>query len=335
MKKFFYTIIAALILLACTTKTEKPFNLTISTLPAGYSAYALGIGVTKLINENSEWLEATHIEGRGPAEHMKLLVKNPIQRKNYLFLNTTWDQWQAEKGIGAYRQFPFTYSNFKFVCFLGKVIRGLITLNPNIKTLKDLAGKKVIFDSAPNKPRTLVYKGILKAADVPLDKVRLEFAYGRAAANALKDGCVDAISFTAVLIKWPNTFVLSPYITELASTRKIYFISLDEEDVLEFKKKTAHPVGYLRLRPQILTKDQEKSCGVLTATFGFSAHIDMPDKVVNEILRILYEYYYVLKDYSPIGEAITREALASLGIPKETYHPAAIKFFEEKGIEIK
>lgn len=319
---------------ATKARAHEPFELTISTLPAGFASYALGVGIAELINKNSSWLKAVHIEGRGPVEHMKLLVKNPARRKNYLFFNTTWDLWEAKKGIGPYAKFSFNYDEFKFVSLFGIAANGLCTLNPKIKTLKDLVGKRVIFDSAPNKGRILVYKGILEAAGLPLDKIKFQYASGKSAADAMRDGLVDVIYLGAGLRKLPNIFALSPFIAELVATKDVYFISFEKKYVEAFKAKTGHPVSFMEVPPKIFGPLQTKPCGILVKPLAFSAHISMPDDVITEVLRILYENAHLLKQYAAMGEIITKDTLASLGVPEEAYHPAAVRFFKAKGIKI-
>lgn len=313
---------------------QKPFELTISTLPAGFASYTLGVALAEQINKNSTWLKATHIEGRGPAEHMKLLVTKPERRKNYLFFNTTWDIWEAKKQIGPYAKFPFKYEEFRFVSLSGIAGNGLCTLDPNIKSLKDLVGKRVIFDSSRGKGREIVYKGILIEAGVQLEKINYQYSSGKAAADTLRDGLVDAIYTGSVLIKLPNKHVTSPFTKELVATKKTYFISFDERYVKAYKDKTGHPLDFMTLPPKMLGPMQTEPCGVLIKPLGYCAHLDMPDHVVTEVLRVIYENAHVFKDYTPIGAIITQETIAHLGIPEGAYHPAAVKFFKEKGIKV-
>lgn len=316
-------------------KQHEPFELTISTLPAGFATYTIGVALADQINKHSKWLKAVHIEGRGPAEHMKYLVRNPDKRKGYLFFNTTWDWWEAKQGIGPYKQFPFDYSQFRFIFLTGVAADGLCTTNPRIKTLKDLAGKRVIFDSGPGKGRQIVYQGILRAAGVPVDSIRYQYAAGKAAADTLKDGLVDVIYSGSVLKRLPSTWVDSPFQKELVATKDTYFIPFDRPSVEKFKEKSGHPVGLAEVPPGMLGPLQKEPVGVLVKPLGFAAHLDMPDDVVTEILRVVYENADKLKEYTPMADIITKETLASLGVSEGAYHPAAVRFFASKGIKIR
>lgn len=313
---------------------REPFELTISTLPAGFASYTLGVALAEQINKNSTWLKAIHIEGRGPAEHMKLLVTKPERRKNYLFFNTPWDLWEAEKQIGPYAKFPFKYDEFRFVSLSGIAGNGLCTLNSEIKTLRDLVGRRVIFDSSPGKGRELTYNGVLKEAGIPIEKIKYQYSAGKAAADTLRDGLIDVIYTGSVLKKLPNIHVNSPFIAELVATKNTYFISFDEEAVKAFKEKTGHPVDYMKLPPKMLGPLQTDACITLIKPLGYCAHLDMPDHVIMEVSRVIYENAHRFEEYTPIGAIITKETMASLSIPEKAYHPAAVKFFKEKGIKI-
>jgi len=313
---------------------QKPFELTISTIPAGFSSYVMGVALAEQINKNSKWLKATASEGRGPAEHMKTLIRKPEKRTNYLFFNTTWDIWEAKKQLGTYAGFPFNYDEFRFVTLLGIAGNGLCTLDPNIKSGKDLVGKKAIFDSGKGKGRQIAYDGVLEAAGVPVDKVKFQYASGKAAADNLRDGLVDVIYTGHILKKLPDIYGNSPFQAELVATKKVYFLSFDEKDVKAFKEKTGHPVALVKVPPKMLGPLQTQPTGILIKPLGFAAHISMPDEVVAEILRVVYENVDKFKEYTPMGAILTKDTMASLSVPASSYHPAAVKFYNAKGIKI-
>ncbi len=313
---------------------EEPYQISISTIPAGFASYIMGVALAEQINKNSTWLKATAMEGRGPAEHMKLLVKKPDKRKNYLFFNTTWDIWEAKRGIGAYKGFSFDYDEFKFVCLLGIAGNGLCTLKADIKTVHDLAGKRVIFDSAPGKGRQVTYQGILEAANVPVEELKYQYSAGKGAADALRDGLIDVIYTGHFLKKLPNVYGNSPFQAELVATKPTYFVSFDPDEVKAYKEKTGHPVAVVKVPAKMLSPHQTEPCGILIKPLAFAAHKDMPDHVITEILKVAYENAEKFKEYTSMGAVFTKETMASLSIPESAYHPAAVKFFKEKGVKI-
>ena len=61
------------------------FNVTLTSLPAGFAAYSISIALADMINKNSDWLRATAVEGRGPVVPLRKLIKDPKNRKDLLF----------------------------------------------------------------------------------------------------------------------------------------------------------------------------------------------------------------------------------------------------------
>ena len=315
-------------------KLQEPFQLEISTIPAGFASYNIGVALADLISKNSTWLKATHIEGRSPAAHMRTLVTKPEKRKNYLFFNTTWDLWEAKKQVGPYTKFPFNYDEFRFVMLMGIAGNGLCTKDPNMKSVKDVAGKKVIFDSTPGSGRELVYYGMLREAGVAIESLKPQYSTGQAAAEALRDGLVDVIYTGSTLQRLPNVHLNSPFMTELVSTVKTYFVPFEEKHVKAFKDKTGHPATLMMIPPKMHGPLQTEPYGTLIKPLGFCAHLDLPEDVVTEILRIVSENAHQLKEATVAAEIITKETLASLSMPESGYHPAAVRFFKSKGIKI-
>jgi len=315
-------------------KTSEPFELEISTIPAGFASYNIGVALADLISKNSTWLKAIHIEGRSPAAHMRTLVTKPEKRKNYLFFNTTWDLWEAKKQVGPYTKFPFNYDEFRFVMLMGIAGNGLCTKDPNMKSVKDVAGKKVIFDSTPGSGRELVYYGVLREAGVAIESLKPQYSTGQAAAEALRDGLIDVIYTGSTLQRLPNFHLNSPFMTELVSTVKTYFVPFEDKHVKAFKDKTGHPATLMIIPPKMFGPLQTEPSGTLIKPLGFCAHMDMPEDVVTEILRIVSENAPKLKEATVAAEIITKETLASLSIPENGYHPAAVKFFKSKGIKM-
>lgn len=316
-------------------KPKETFQLEISTLPTGFASYLIGVGLADLINKKSNLIKATHIEGRSPVVHMKTLISKPEKRKNYLFFNTTWDIWEAKKQFGPFQKTPFRYDEFKFLFLMGVAGNGLCTLDPSIKNLKDMVGRRVIFDSTPGGGREIVYKGILEELGISSEKLKYQYASGETASAALRDGMADVIYTGSAVKRLPNIHIASPFMAELIATKNVYFISFEESGIKAFKERTGHPVDYQRLPPKTLGPLQNESYTILLKPLGFCAHQDMPEDVVLEILRIVYDNYPLLKEYTPMAEIITKESLASLGIPENDYHPGAQKFFKQKGVKVK
>ena len=327
-------VLAVLCICPLPASAAQPYSIEISTLPAGFSTYTVGVALAERINKNSPWLKATAVEGRGAAENMKLLVRKPHKRRNTVFFNSPWELWGAKNGASTYRGFDFNYDEFKFLFFSGMAVDVLMTLNPQIKELNDLTGKNVCFDTAPGKSRYAVYTGILKQIGVDITKLNHQYGSGKIMADRLRDGLVEVGYGAGLLIKLPNIQKLSPFSAQLVATKDTYFISFPQDAVEAFKQSTGHPLVYVKVPPKMYSPLQTKELGGLGKSLGFCAHQSLPDEVVTEILRIVYHDAHEFKSYTPLAAVISKNTLASLGIPESGYHPAALRFFKQNGIPI-
>jgi TRAP transporter TAXI family solute receptor len=304
------------------------------TIPAGFSSYIMGVALAEQINKNSTWLKATAMEGRGAVVNLRTLVAKPEKRNNYLIFSSTGEIWQARNRKGQYGKIDFNFEDVRFVCLLGIAMNGINTLNPDIKTLKDLEGKKVILDDNKNGDRQVTNIGIMKEAGVDVGKINFQYAPPKPATDALRDGLVDVAFNGAALKGLPHSYATSPFTRELLATKSVHFISFPKDAVMAYKKKSGHPLGYRKLPPGSYGPKQTEPVEVLVKPLGFCAHISVPDRVITEALRCAYENAHKFKEYTGMGAVFTKDTMASLGIPEAWYHPAALKFYKEKGVPL-
>ena len=219
------------------------------------------------------------------------------------------------------------------MCIIGWSIDVLYTLDPKIKTIQDLKGKRIVVDAGPGRTRLIQFQGIFKAAGIG-GQVKFEYMTGKAAADAVRDGRIDAAYGGASLWKPPNTWTPSPFTKELVSTKDVHFITVPEKYIKAMMKETGFPSSWVALPPKTMGPLQTEPLIGLTRPNAWAAHLDMQDHVVREIVGIAYENADKFKDYVPAGALISKNTLASIGVPEDRYHPAALKFFKEKGIPV-
>jgi len=319
---------------ASSAEARDPYRIEFYSLPAAFPPYAIGVGVADLINKNSTWLRATALEGRGPVEAMKFVVTDPKKKTNFFFFNQPKWVWSADQKHPAFKKHPYDYmGKIKFAVFIGVAANTLATLNPKIKTLKDFAGKKVAVDGGPGRVRQLLYEDMFRQAGV-LDKVKFEYMRGGAAAKAMQDGLIDGCYIAWDLMEPPNTWRANSYTTEMMTTKKVYFIPIPKTYFENYKKRTGYMDHFIEFPPKFFSELQTQPAGCFVSHHSWSCHEDMPDDVVTELCRIVYENTDKLKQYHPSAAIITKENLGKMDVTESMVHPAALKFFKEKGIKI-
>ena len=161
---------------------EEPFEIQIVSLAVGYDVYNSGIGLSEMINKKSTWLKAVSLEGKNPTVSTKMLIAEPERKKNTVFFMDSFTPWAGEQKIGGYADVDYDYSKFRGLFTLGCGPNALVVIDPNIKTLQDLKGKRVVITSTPGCEIDVIYKGIFEEAGV-LDDINLEYMSQAASAE--------------------------------------------------------------------------------------------------------------------------------------------------------
>lgn len=323
-------LVALPVLSACGETTPETYEIEIYGGRAGMSIYVASIALAEMINENSSWLKATAIEAPSVTACFQLLLNEPERRADTLIVSIAQFHWLASEG-----KEPFTtqYDSLRFISTLGYNIMGFITLDPDIKTVADFSGKRVSIGDKSSVTRVAMLQAIFESAGV-LDDVKLEYLGLSDGVNALRDGLIDVTLGSASVISLPDQYALGPFMSEIMATKTVYFVSMDSEDITYFNEllgplETEHvvPAGSLG------ATQTEPWVGV-GKVMGWAADKEMPDDVVYEICRIIYENSDKFVDYSPSLAFVTKETMADWGLPEADMHPGALQFYEDKGMEL-
>ncbi len=202
-----------------------------------------------------------------------------------------------------------------------ETVQFVVRADSNIKSLQDLAGKKVAI-GAPGSGTAVAAEQILKAAGVwdKIQKVNQKFSQ---AAQALKLGQIDA----AVIVSGAPT----PAITQIAVTTPVRVIPISDEILSKLKDE-----GYIFYVRQVLPKDTYKGMSEDTPTLAVKAILvassDLPDSVVYEMTKVLFDNVDQLRAVHQKAKYISLDtALDGMSIP---LHPGAYKYYEEKGLTV-
>jgi TRAP transporter TAXI family solute receptor len=293
------------------------------------TSYVLAIALADIINENSAWLRATAIESPNLTSNFQLLINEPERRANTLIVSVPSHHVLASEG-----REPFTtqYDGLRFIATTACNAMSFITLDPNIKTVADLKGKRVSVGAKSSVTVVEEFQTVLELAGV-LDEVDLEYLGFSEGVDALRDGLIDAAIGTVNLTS-PGQYAPSPNISEIMATKTIYFISLDSEDITHMLEITGLLDTEHIVPAGSLGETQTEPWITLGAVTGWAADKEMPDDVVYEICRIIYENADKFQEYSPSLGFISHETMADWGLPEEDIHPGALQFYKDKGMEI-
>lgn len=196
----------------------------------------------------------------------------------------------------------------------------IVTLDENIKTVADLAGKKVSIGAAGSG----VYFNaidVLGAYGLTENDIEPTYQSFGDSADALKDGKIDAAFIVAGA---PTTAVV-----DLSTTKQVYLVSLDDDHV---EKLLASSPYYSKV---VITKDTyNMPSDVTTVAVGavVLANNDVSEDAVYALCKDIFDNAANLTESHAKYAEINIEFGASItAVP---YHPGAAKYFEEKGFTV-
>ena len=211
--------------------------------------------------------------------------------------------------------------NFSTVAALYMEQVQIVTLDPEIKTVADLAGKNVSVGAAGS---GVYYNAVdvLGAYGLDIEKdINPTYQSFGDSTEALQDGKIDA---AFVVAGAPTTAI-----TSLAATKDVYLVSLDEEHI--DKLLEASPYYSKNVIPASAYGTDED---VTTVAVG-AVVIARDDVAEADVYNFLYG---IFENLDSITAAHAKGAELSLDFASSVttvpYHPGAAKYFAEKGIEV-
>ena len=339
MKRRILVCTLALLMLAATMATASArdkVTLELYTNPSGGIMYVLGFALSDLTNKNSEWLRINAIETASTVENLRAIVEHPEKKDVWFGEAVTIGVDQLAQGMKPYQKLG-PWKRTKWIGLMVNIGTPFITLNPDIKTWKDLDGKTFGLD-VMGSTLQFVPDWLMEYAWKNKDKVRV--AYGNSANMAvdrLLDGTLD-VTWQGAICLGPDAYkdwTPMPSFERLLSSRKVYFMQYSAEDIAVVREKTGlESLAVIGGKAKTIGKtDAPQWTGFLNC-IGWLVHEDMDDEIVTEIMRILYEYSDEFVKYHAVGRGITKGTLGQLPVPRASYHPAAVKFLEAKGHKV-
>ena len=225
----------------------------------------------------------------------------------------------ARQGRGTFRVNGPNRS-FSAVAALYPEAVHIVTLDPDIASVADLAGKRVSLGPAGAGSYANAVD-ILNAYGLTQKDVVVTHHSMHDAAEALLGGWLDAAFMVAG----------APVgtVTALAEDRPVYLISLDEEHI---RKLIAEKPAYSRVVIGADAYGTAEECVTVAIDAVILADREVSEDAVYDFMRGIFDHTEELKTESPFADYLSLELAASVaGVP---YHPGAARYYAEHGITV-
>ena len=294
-------------------RADWPSSLTVGTASQGGTYFIYGTGLAGLISQNLNVNASAEVTG-GPVQNATL-VETGDHQIGLVTMGPAYEAWtgNSELAPGVEHKslralFPMYQTPFEAVALQSS----------GIADVTDMAGKRVSVGPAGGTaatywPRFFEVLGI---------EANISYSGANDATGQVKDGLIDAFAFAAGV-------PISAF-AQIAAENPVNIFGFTDEQlaqILEAMPEVAEfevPGGLYQGFP-----DSHKT----VAMWNFAvAHQDMPESLAYEITKLVMEgNEAMMQIHATAAETIPENADKNSFM---TYHPGALRYFDEKGIEI-
>ena len=294
-------------------RTGWPRDLTVGTASQGGTYFVYGNGLASFIGESLGINASGEVTG-GPVQNVTL-----VQMKEHaiglITMGPMFEAWNGQSELApglphtdVRALFPMYQTPFQCVAMA----------NAGISAVSDLGGKRVSVGPAGGTPGTY-WPRFLETLGV---NARVSNSGAADAASQLKDGLIDTFCFAAGV-------PISAF-SQLAAEANVVMFGFNEQELPVILEK--HPeVSSLTISAGTYSGHDYDQNTVAMWNFAV-AHRDMPDTLAYEITKLAMENHdRMMQIHSAARETLPENVDKNGFLP---YHPGAVRYFEEKGIEI-
>ncbi len=302
------------------------FKIDILTSKTGGAGYVMSFALADIINKTHPWLQLRGIETTGIAENVKTMAAEAERRPNTVIFANAGAVHQSKVADPPY---DVPYDTLRAIALFNPARLFWVTLDSNLKTPRDLVGKKVgLFPSGS--PSNIQWQAMAQYG-FGVDPEDIDWVYTPLGPgmDSLADGRMDAT--WALASPAPLNTPVFP-LEKLMAVRDVYFVGFSEDGAKASRENTGYPTYVARVPAGTYTPGQLELFAHIQL-LSWWADVEMDDDIVYEITKAIYENVDKFADYHALGKTMTQTSIAEIGAEK-TFHPGAVKFYKEKGIKI-
>ena len=314
MKKML-AMLLALMLVMSLAACGGASKMTMGTGGTSGTYYAFG-GVLGQYIKNNAGIDVTVVSTDGSKANIESIDAGDYQ------LGTVQSDVMAYAWAGS-RSFEANgkINSFRVVAGLYAEAVQLVTMNPDIKSVADLAGKSVSI-GAPGSGVYFNAMDVLAAAGLTENDIKAQYQSFGDSTDALKDGKIDA----AFIVAGAPTAA----ITELCTTNSAYLVPIDGDIAAKLMADNSFYTSYSIPAGTYPGQDADVVTVTVKATLIVSA--DAKDDDVYNLTKAIFENVDAIAAENGKGKELSIEnATSGMAAP---FHPGAAKYFAEKGVTV-
>jgi hypothetical protein len=302
---------------------DKPSNLIIATATTGGTYYPIGVGMASLWSiklAKNYGIQVQPITSAGSGENINMLRNKEVELAilQGLFGKSAW------MGLGTYKDKPI--KTLRSITMLWPNVEHFVVTSDKVKTgtVIDIKGLRFSLGRAGSGTERSGLT-IMSALGLGRDDVDGVYLGYFESSSAMKDKRIDGANIPA----GPPVAAITDLFA--APGLDVTILKFTDEQLKAINEQTAYP-GYRYTIEAGVYPGQDKDVETIAQPNLLVCRDDIPEEVVYQLTKTLFENPAFLKQVHKMGEWITLEnALSGLPAP---LHPGALKFYQEKGLDI-
>jgi TRAP transporter TAXI family solute receptor len=303
-------------------------------LGGGWEGYII---FDRFVAQNHPWLRPVQQETAGYVHNLKVMNADKTLQKTATFGSSTLAIYLAEN---AYKPFFIEPVKGDWLHLWGEYMLGqswFVTLDPNIKSVADLKGKKIGIGL-----KTQTHWGgattfmLEKGYGITVANTQIQNLGPVKAMDALLDGQTVAALLSVNVDVTQKKFQIGPTVTTIAASgRPYYMIPWPKDVVNRVVKETGFPIYAVTIPPNTLP-NQPQPFEIYADIGTRTVHKDFPEELAYELTKAFIELGPKAGTLSTIGQLWNKETMVSPFAfnwhQKDKIHPGAKRAFVEKGM---
>ena len=315
MKKRILAVVIAALMLIATLASCGSTKLTMGTGGTGGTYYQFGAILGQYVEKNagvgcvavSTDGSKANIQGIDAGDYQLGTVQSDVMAYAWQGTNT----FAAEGKIDSFRVIGGLYA---------EAVQ-LITMDPEIKSVADLAGK----EDSIGAPASGVYFNALDAlgaASLTENDIKAQYQSFNDSVESLKDGKIDA----AFIVAGAPT----PAVVELMTTSTAYLVPIDGDVAATIMANCPYYTAYTIPAETYNGQTEDVTTITVKATLIVSADLD-EDTVYNVTKAIFDNTAAISQEHAKGAELSIENATSGMTAP---FHAGAARYFAEKGVTV-
>ncbi len=305
-----------------------PVNVGLISAPFGTGSYVMGSALEEISKKKHPWLRISHSESPGFIFNVKKLDKEPELKKTMIVGSGAGVSGLAEAGDSP---FDKKYAPLKLLANYSLGAYWLATLDPKIKSVADLSGKKVALGRAAQINWAVQPEWIMRVGyGLGKDKVSLQYVGTKEAVDALLDGTVDAAVVGGYFDPLSKKMELSPQTSEfIAAGRNVTHLAWGSTKV-DMAKAKGMKMANITV-PANTIAGVSVPLEVAADTTSWMVSAEFPDELAYETTKLIIDNIKQFGDFHALGKLMSPAGLI-YGWEISDIHPGALRAYREAGL---